>query len=266
MALPGRHSAGVRFRRGRGFVVTAPGELLGKELAEFGFEPTPRLGAVAWRGKHQGRSCVISLRAQTRTAYYGEARKTKRIGWVFHVELETKVRTKLFFVKAGFAQNFLIRRLYRWRKLETLAHVPAGLEDSRVVTIAPTWAEQFVAEPDVVAATVHLMREEAKGGRAASVHFAPTSGMSLFHFGSALLQGDQVTIERVRDVLMHMQRIVEVAERLPPPPTMPPISAFGRFSEKHPIAIAFAFFGCALLVLGIPAVVVLAIAMLLSRG
>jgi len=236
---------------------------LDRALTEQGFVREPGQMTVAWRGRWNGRDCVVRAAPQRRTKYAGEVRYRTTLGFRLRAELETKVRTQLFLVPEGFANSFLVRWIYQWRKRAAVTAVPDALRGFVAVTIDPAWTERFFFESEAMAAVGRLLTEDATPSMAGSVHLMPTSEMGKVYFASPILPVDRITEARTRSILEAMERIAAGAERIPVPQVVREVGAFGRFSEKHPWAIAAGlFFGCmGILALGALLLVAVAIAL-----
>jgi hypothetical protein len=161
--------------------------LLDRALTELGFEYRPGSAQVSWRGRWAGRDCVVRAAPQRRTRYAGEVRYRTTVGFRLRAELETSVRTQLFFVREGFAQNFLVRWLYKWRRRTVVPRVPAALRGFAAVTIDPPWAERVLDEPNAMLAVAQLLTEGATPSLAGSVYFAPTSESGRLYYASPIV-------------------------------------------------------------------------------
>ncbi len=237
---------------------------LDRVFGERGLARVPRMAQAGWEGRVGGRHCAISVAPQKRTRYAGEVRVRQQIGYRLRVELETSVRTRLFFVRGAVASNPLVRLIYRLRRQAVLV-APAALPGFSVVTSDATWAHGFLAQPAAMAATAELVADLATPTFAGSVYFSPTSERGMLYYGSPTIQLEEVTAERALRVIERLTGIAATAERLPAPQVAVQIGAFGRFSEKHPALLAIGLLGCALVALGGMALVVLTLAAVLSR-
>lgn len=211
---------------------------LDRALIEQGFVREPGQMLVVWRGRWNGRDCVVRAAPQRRTRYAGEVRYRATLGYRLRAELETRVRTQLFFVREGFADNFVVRWIYKLRKQSAVTAVPDALRGFVAVTIDPAWTERFFFETEAMAAVGRLLNEDAKPSLAGSVHLMPTSQMGKVHFASPVLPLDRITPERTRSILDSMERIAVGAERIPAPQVVREVGAIGRFTEQHPWAAA----------------------------
>ncbi|MCB1009029.1 MAG: hypothetical protein KDB94_09050 [Acidobacteria bacterium] len=218
---------------------------LDRALTERGFAREEGTLLVVWRGRWNGRDCVVRAAPQRRTKYVGEVRYRRTLGYRLRAELETNVRTQLFFVREGFASNAVVRWIYKWRKQTAVTSVPDALHGFVAVTIEPAWTERFFFESEAVAAVGRLLTGDAKPSLAGSVHLMPTSEMGKVHYASPVLPLDRITAERTAAVLDDLERIAVGAERIPAPQVVREVGAFGRFAEKHPWATAAGLlFGC----------------------
>lgn len=218
---------------------------LDRALTEQGFVREPGPMHVVWRGRWRGRDCVVRAAPQRRTRYAGEVRYRTTLGYRLRAELETSVRTQLFFVREGFANNAVVRWIYKWRRQAAVTSVPDALRGFVAVTIDPAWTERFFFESEAMAAAARLLTEDASPALAGSVHLMPTSEMGKVHFASPVLPLDRITPERTGSILEAMERIAAGAERIPAPQVVREVGAFGRFTEKHPWAVAAGLlFGC----------------------
>lgn len=239
---------------------------LDRALAELGFARQAGAAHVAWRGRWSGRDCVVRAAPQRRTKYAGEVRYRTTLGYRLRAELETRVRTQLFLVPEGFANNFLVRWLYKWRKQAAVTAVPDALRGFVAVTIDPTWTERFFFESEAMAAVGRLLREDATPSMAGSVHLMPTSAMGKLCYASPILPVDRITPERTRSVLEAMERIAAGAERIPAPQVVREVGAFGRFSERHPWAVAVGLLLGCMGILAVGALLLVAVAIAVNAA
>ena len=72
---------------------------LDRALTERGFVRQNAPMQVVWRARWNGRDCVVRAAPQRRTKYAGEVRYRTTLGYRLRAELETSVRTQLFFVR-----------------------------------------------------------------------------------------------------------------------------------------------------------------------
>ena len=213
-----------------------------------------------WHGRlgDDQRDCVIRIAAERRTGYVGEVRYRRTLGYRLRIELQSSIRTQVFFVRAAFARNAFVRWIYKLRRQVTLDAVPESLDGFVAVTIDPAWTRQLLTESKAVDATARLLKQGASPTLAGSACFMPSSDMGKFRYASPILPLEAITDARVQAVLDDMQQIARGAEQLPAPEVVREVSAFGRFAEQHPWAIAVALllglmgvvaFGALLLVL-----------------
>lgn len=218
---------------------------LDRALTEHGFGREEGAMQVVWRGRRGGRDCVVRVAPQRRTQYAGEVRYRTTLGYRFRAELETSVRTQLFFVPEGFANNAVVRWLNKWRKQTAVTSVRDALRGFVAVTLDPVWTERFLLETEAVAATARLLNENARPSLAGSVHVTPTSRMGKVHYASPVLALDRISVERALSVREAMERIAAGAERVPSPRVVREVGALGRIAERHPWAVAVGvLFGC----------------------
>jgi hypothetical protein len=212
---------------------------LGEALAANGFAMDHNAaGHFSWRGQWGGRRCVVRVAPRRRTRYAGEVRYRSTECFHLRIELETGVRTQLFFVRKSFARNVLVRFLYKLRKQSAMPDRLPGLDGFIAVTVDPAWARQFVCDTAAVAKVAELVRDHASMIYAGSVYFLPAAEIGKLHYGSPILHRDLVTAERAFAVLNALADICRAAERLPPPHVTPEVGAITKWSEEHPAMIA----------------------------
>lgn len=214
--------------------VQEPIVALDRALTELGFERQARVAQASWRGQWNGRYCVVRVAPQRRTRYSGEERHRTTLGFRLRVELETRVRTQLFFVRASITKNFVIRQIYKWRRQTVVAEVPDAMRGFAAVTIEPSWAREYLSQTDAMTAIAQLLLEDAQPTFAGSVYLAPTSKMGKLYYASPIIGPDRLTGARVRSVLERLESAAAAAERISPPQAVHKVGAFGRFSEEHP--------------------------------
>lgn len=233
-------------------------------FAELGFERVAKLAQAAWCGRLKGRECLVTVAPQGRTRYAGEVRVRQRIGYRLRVELETSVRTRLFFVRQAIADNGVVRWIYRLKK-QAVVTPSAELDGFKVVAREAPWAQRLLGEGTAMTAVGELLRDNATAAFAGSVYFGPTIEAGKVYYASPVLQLEDLTPERSLRVIERLLTVAEAAERLPPLAIPCHPSRFERLGQKHPVLIVLGFFGCALAVLGAAALLFLALALLLSR-
>lgn len=234
------------------------GETLTDTLAALGFERISRLGATAWRGRYQGREGTITVSRQGRTRYAGEIRYRRHLGYRLRIELGTGVRTRFFFVKASVTSNLIVRWVYRWRRQVVVKPTLPELVGFHGVTRDVPWAQRLMAQRDAMREVSHLLTDGASPKLAGSVYFFPET----LHYGSPILQGADITADRVVEVLQRLDAVAQAAERIEAPYIVSETSPFEGFAKRHPVATAFLLLGgCAgvLMVLGLLLVAVLAL-------
>lgn len=211
-------------------------------LAGAGFERVPASMRSAWRRDRQGRICEVALSPQSRTRYAGEVRLRQRLGYRLRVDLDTEVRTRLFFVREGITRLAPIAWIYRLRRQQVIAQVPTALQGFHVVAREVAWAERLLREADAVDAAGALLHEHATAALAGSVHFGPGSA----HYASPILQLEDLGPERILRAIERLESIAAVAERIEPPRIACEPSRLERLSKDHPFVAAFAILGAIL--------------------
>ena len=237
------------------------GEILNEGLAALGFERSQHLGATVWSGKHQGRGCTIRVSRQGRTRYAGEVRLRQHLGFRLRIELETPVRTRLYFVKQSFTSGALVGWIYRWRRQEVVDSVPEVLAGFTAVTKERAWAQRLLEEREAMEDVAHLLRDGASPKLMGSVHLSPGE----VHYGSPILAAADVTLEKVADSIRRLERIAQAAERIPPPQTTEELGRFERFAKSSPLAAALLFLGGCLALLFVFALLLFVGLLLVSK-
>jgi len=212
-------------------------------------------GGVKWRRDADGRTWRLTFMPQRRTKYSGEVRIINAQGWRLRIDTTTSAMVRAYAVRRSVAQNGLLRRIHRFRRLE---HVPlAAPADAFVmVTSDAAWTRQLLASPEVLAAFSGLAEYRQAAGASASVYFDPAS----MHYASPLLQVDDVTTDRVASTLNGLMTLARAADRLPPPALPSTLNAAERLMRDHPYMVVIGFFAVGLAVLALGSLVLMVLA------
>ncbi|MEZ5545887.1 MAG: hypothetical protein R3F10_11990 [Lysobacteraceae bacterium] len=232
---------------------------LDQALSEIGFARGSGLGRAVWRGRWAGRECEVSTAPQRRTRYSGEVRYRETLGYRLRLQMRTTIRTQLYFVREGFARNRVIQWVYRLRRQRTVWPLPEALRGFAAVTIDGAWTQRFLAEDEVLSEVSRLLTEGATTAMAGSVYFAPTSKSGQLWYASPVVTLETLDGDRVKEVLDALERIAATVEQLPAPQVVYEASAFGRFGERYPWAVAIMVIGGGMALLAAIAGVVIAV-------
>lgn len=190
---------------------------------------TPR-----WRSERDGRSWSVRFSRDRRTRYAGEVRARFTLGYRLRIDLTTSVRTRLYLVLRSFASGGLVRRIYRWRRLEVLPESPAGLHDLVAVANDPVWGTRLLADPTARGNLAVLSEVREGAGASASVYFEPGS----LHYASPRLQPPDVTPDRVTWVVERLTELARTTENLPAPERPATLGRFEKLAKAHPALLA----------------------------
>lgn len=204
-------------------------------LGGLGFVPDGQAGR--WRSDRDGRSWTARLSRDQRTKYAGEVRYRRTLGYRLRIDVTTSVKARLYLVKQGFTTSGLIRRIYRWRRLEVLPRGLPGLPEFVPVTRNPDWARRLLADPVASQAAAALSEYRAEAGAAASVYFEPGT----LYYASPRLQPQDATVERLTWTVERLSELVRAAERLPAPERPAALNRVEVFAKANP---ALAAVGC----------------------
>ena len=197
-----------------------------------GFQRGFRYGNTLWRGSFHGRECAISVRRQSRNRYIGDARIRQFLGYRLSIQLETRVRTQLFFVKKGVASNALVRWIYRLRKQQVLEQLPSVLDGYCVVTRDSQWARNLLAATQAMSVVGQLLKDDAAiTALSGSVYFMPEE----VHYGSPMLAKDAITLSRIMGILARLEEVAQAAEGIDQPQVEITPSGFSRLTQDKPV-------------------------------
>ena len=206
---------------------------LNDALTQRGFQREFRHGNTLWHGRHHERNCTISVRRQSRNRYIGDARIRQYLGYRLSIQLETRVRTQLFFVKKGVASNALVRWIYRLRKQQVIEQLPSVLDGYCAATRDTRWAGKLLAETQAMSAVGRLLNDDdAKTALSGSLYFMPEE----VRYGSPILAKDAITLSRVMDTLTRLEQIAQAAEGIEKPQVDIEPSRIARFMQRKPAA------------------------------
>ncbi|MEM9302353.1 MAG: hypothetical protein AAGE01_09605 [Pseudomonadota bacterium] len=214
-------------------------DALGQGLIDLGFERSARKGAVIWTGQVEGRETTIVISIQSRTQYAGDVKTRRHLGFRLRIQLSTTVPTRLYLVVASFAENGLMRRIYRWRRQQVLTTMPAELSEYRGVAKDLSWGRSLLERSEIVQDIAGLIEEKTERGVKGSVYFEPGE----LHYGSGILARDDFEPDWVASVLDRLGRIAATAESIPPPRITEKIGRIGQFTRDNPAGGAIAFLG-----------------------
>lgn len=206
--------------------------LSGLGFAREGYSPR-------WRCDHDGRSWTARFSRDRRTRYAGEVRARFTLGYRLRVDVTTSVKARFYLVLRSFASSGLVRRIYRWRRLEVLPDSPAGLPDFVTVANDGVWAARLLADAAASGNLVVLSEVREGAGASASVYLEPGS----LHYASPRLQPADVTPERVTWAVERLTELVRAAEALPAPERPATIGPLQVLAKAHPGLLAVGLLG-----------------------
>ena len=101
----------------------------------------------------------------------------------------------------------------------------------------------------------HLLRDGASPKLFGSVYFQPGS----VYYGSPILQGVDITADRVVDVIRRLDGVARAAERIEAPDVVSEPNRFERFAKRRPVAVGCLFLGGCLAALMVLALLLTAV-------
>jgi len=203
-------------------------------LAELGFEKHSRFGSLIWEGAYQGRGTTLAISRQSRTRYQGQTRRRQHLGWRLRIEMGCGVMTRLFFVKESVTRWRVLRWIYRLKKQHVIENLPAVLEGFHVVARDADWGRDLLKDQATILRVASLLTERSTERLHGSVYLQPER----LHYGSGLLQADDIDAAWVESLLQRAAQIADSAERLPDPTVRDRMTRLERLSRKQPLLAA----------------------------
>lgn len=235
--------------------------LLDASLAGGGWQRSSGLGHAKWERAIDGRTLVLRLSAVSRTGYSGEVRYRKRLGYKLRLDVSTAAPVRVFFVRSGFADNFIVRWIWRLRRQHRVETSSTYLDGFTVAATNVAWARALTMDASAMADVGALLNDGAAPTYAGSVYLSPQQ----LHYASPILPAEAITVERANTVVVQMLCVAERIDALPKPSTAEAETALEHFARQRPRVVVMVLFGGVLALLAAVAVIGLAVAFLLSR-
>jgi len=235
-------------------------DALFKHLVELGFEKRSRFGAVIWEGFYQGRATTLTISRQSRARHQGQIRWRQHLGWRLRIEMGCQVMTRLFFVTGGFTNWPIIRWIYRLKKQHVIEDLPTLLDGFQVVARDKTWALDLLRDKATTLRVASLLTERSTERLRGSIYFQPGQ----IHYGSGLLQPEDIDTHWVDSVLQRTAQIAASAESLPPPGVQDRPTRLERLGRERPLLVGGLILSA--LLAGLLGVFALGMGMLLALG
>ena len=230
-------------------------------LTSLGFTRSTTLAQVKWRGETHNRACLISIAPRKRTRHSGGVRGSELLGYVLRIDLGIAVSVRLLFVRSAFAHSAIVRWVYRLRRQKVIAEVPAALQGFCGVTTDPDWSRRLLLDPDAIAATASLLRQDAKPDFAGSVYFGPDT----LYYASPIVPLQRLTALRTLTALDQLETVAVAAERLPAPVKPARMTWLEALTKRSPLLSVLVIIGGLMAVVAFGVGLVIALAALLLR-
>lgn len=206
-------------------------EVLGSYLESIGIMPTKKRVGLNYEGELNGRTLRVHCSMRRRTRYAGEIRYRTYAGHQLEFNLTTPLQTRLnFFKPTGFLKQ-LVARTNKWVGAEQLTDLDGAYQHLEVWAFEPTWAQTFLARPQVQQLVQALIPQEDSPH---SVGLRLWPGQWTF---TQRLPAADITTEKVERWVTALDRLAELAEQYPPSQTAE-LTRWEKMTADNPTLLA----------------------------
>lgn len=207
-------------------------------LEALGFERVPGFGRFVWKGEIGGRATEISLVKISKSNPDSMGRRIP-LGFRLSIMMATTLSMWLYLVPASFVERPWVRWLYRFKRLAVSSIPDPALADFRVASNDPEWTLRWLLDGDSLEQIHALLTDKRGSGPLPGLHTDPEQ----LHYGSRLLELEEIEPAWVVATMERMQRLADRLEQLPAPAQPAKLNRLQLIGRKHPVLLGAVLFG-----------------------